>query len=533
MAKEIEIIKKGYSRDRFGLNQIEELRRVMSDPIYFCKKYVKIQHPTKGRVPFELYPYQEDMINTFFKYRYSIALTARQMGKTTCAAGFLLWKAMFEPDTTILIAANKYVQALEIMDRIKFAYENLEQYNWLRAGVVEYNKGTISFDNGSKIISRATAKDSGRGLSISLLYVDEFAFVQPNKAEEFWSAISPTLATGGSCIVTSTPNNDEDEFAKIWFAANNNINDEGEVIPEGVGNNGFKPIEVTWRHHPDRDEEWAKTQQGQLGIDKFLREYECKFVSEDETLVHPMTLVGMKHEDPLFKIGQNERGVRWFEEPRANHVYGVALDPSMGTGSDFSAIQVVDLTTMTQVAEWRSNKVSTPDQVDLLRKILLFIHQTLYNDPNQEGEPEIYWTVENNSLGEAALVAIDAIGEEQFPGYFVCEPRKSGGGRGRKGINTNVRTKNAVCSKMKSLAESRRITFKSRALITELKNFVRGGGSYKAKPGMHDDLVLSMLHVIRILQIIGSWDDQFSEVLKYSSYGDEDDYDLDPLPVVI
>jgi hypothetical protein len=167
---------------------------------------------------------------------------------------------MFEPDTTILIAANKYVQALEIMDRIKFAYENLEQYNWLRAGVVEYNKGTISFDNGSKIISRATAKDSGRGLSISLLYVDEFAFVQPNKAEEFWSAISPTLATGGSCIVTSTPNNDEDEFAKIWFAANNNINDEGEVIPEGVGNNGFKPIEVTWRHHPDRDEEWAKTQ---------------------------------------------------------------------------------------------------------------------------------------------------------------------------------------------------------------------------------------------------------------------------------
>jgi hypothetical protein len=119
-----------------------------------------------------------------------------------------------------------------------------------------------------------------------------------------------------------------------------------------------------------------------------------------------MTLVGMKHEDPLFKIGQNERGVRWFEEPRANHVYGVALDPSMGTGSDFSAIQVVDLTTMTQVAEWRSNKVSTPDQVDLLRKILLFIHQTLYNDPNQEGEPEIYWTVENNSLGEAALVPL-------------------------------------------------------------------------------------------------------------------------------
>lgn len=275
MAKEIEIIKKGHGRDRFNLNQVEELRRVMIDPVYFCKKYIKVQHPKKGRVPFELYDYQEEIINTFFKYRFSIALTGRQLGKTACAAAFLLWKAMFEPDTTILIAANKYNQALEIMDRIKFAYENLEEYNWLRAGVIEYNKGTISFDNGSKIISRATAKDAGRGLSISLLYVDEFAFVHPNKAEEFWSAISPTLATGGSCIITSTPNSDEDEFAKIWFGAKNNIDANGNEIPDGIGVNDFKPIEVIWKSHPDRDDAWAATQRGQLGEEKFAREHEC------------------------------------------------------------------------------------------------------------------------------------------------------------------------------------------------------------------------------------------------------------------
>jgi hypothetical protein len=194
---------------------------------------------------------------------------------TTSAAAFLLWKAMFTPDTTILIAGNKYTAALEIMDRIRFAYENLEEYNWLRAGVTEYNKGTISFDNGSKIISRATSKDAGRGLSISLLYVDEFAFVMPNKAAEFWSAIQPTLATGGSCIITSTPNHDEDQFAQIWHGANNEIDEHGNLIPDGIGRNGFFPVKVTWDHHPDRDETWERQQRSQLGDDIFDRENNC------------------------------------------------------------------------------------------------------------------------------------------------------------------------------------------------------------------------------------------------------------------
>ena len=526
MAKDVEIIKKGYTKDRFNLHQIEELKKCMADPLYFCKNYVKIQHPTKGRVPFELYPYQEELIETFHKYRYSIALTARQMGKTTCAAGFLLWKAMFEPDTTILIAANKYTAALEIMDRIRFAYENLEQYNWLRSGVVEYNKGTISFDNGSRIISRATSIDAGRGLSITLLYLVEFAFVHPNKGTEFWSAIAPTLATGGSCIITSTPNNDEDQFAQIWFGAVNNIDSNGNVIENGVGANGYKPVEVTWKSHPERDEEWAKTQRQQLGEEKFQREYECKFVSEDETLINPLTLAGLTGIDPEFKIGQ----IRWYEEPKPNHVYGAALDPSMGTGGDFSAIQVFELTTMTQVAEWRDNKTPTPDQVETLRKCLLYIYQTLINHPDQQVEPEIYWTVENNSLGEAALVQIENIGEENFPGYFVSEPRKSGGGRGRKGLNTNGRSKMAACARFKTLVETRRMTLRSKALMTELKNFVRGGGSYKGKPGVNDDLVLAVLHIIRLLQIVANWDDDIGDILKVDN---TDDYDDAPMPIVL
>lgn len=528
MAKEVEIIKKGYSKDRFNLNQIEELKKCMKDPLYFCKNYVKIQHPKHGRVPFELWPYQEEMIDAFHKNRYCIALTARQMGKTTCAAGFLLWKAMFEPDTTILIAANKFVAALEIMDRIRFAYENLEQYNWLRSGVVEYNKGTIAFDNGSRIISRATSKDAGRGLSISLLYLDEFAFVQPNKAEEFWSAIQPTLSTGGSCIITSTPNNDEDQFAKIWFSAINNIDEHGNEIPGGLGSNGYKPLRVTWDKNPERDDEWARIQRGQLGEEKFQREFECKFVSEDETLINPMVLANLSPQDPIFKIGQ----MRWFEEPKPNHIYGATLDPSMGTGSDYAAIQVFDMSTMTQVAEWRHNKTITQDQVEILRKALLYIHHTLVNHPDQDGDPEIYWTVENNSLGEAALVQIDNIGEENFPGIFTHEPRKSGGGRGRKGLNTNTRTKTTACARFKTLVETRRMTVKSRALLSELKNFVRGGGSYKGKIGVNDDLVMGTLQIVRLLQICADWEEEIEENLKTVG-ADDDDIGSAPMPIVV
>jgi hypothetical protein len=192
---------------------------------------------------------------------------------TTTAGAYLLWKAMFEPDTQILIAANKFVQAMEIMDRIRYGYEECPDH--IRAGVVEYNKGTIKFDNGSRITARATTPDAGRGLSITLLYLDEFAFVRPNMASEFWTSIQPVLSTGGGCIITSTPKNDEDQFAQIWRAANDNLDDFGNTLPNGVGRNDFFPIKVKWDEHPDRDEAWAAPFRNSLGEARFRQEFEC------------------------------------------------------------------------------------------------------------------------------------------------------------------------------------------------------------------------------------------------------------------
>ena len=174
----------------------------------------------------------------------------RQSGKTTCAAGYLLWYAMFHPDQTILVAAHKYTGSQEIMQRIRYAYEDCPDH--IRCGVTNYNKGSIEFDNGSRIVSATTTGNTGRGMSISLLYCDEFAFVQPNIADEFWTSISPTLATGGRAIITSTPNSDEDTFANIWKEAEKKFDEHGNTTELGL--NGFHSFRAEWWEHPDRDD---------------------------------------------------------------------------------------------------------------------------------------------------------------------------------------------------------------------------------------------------------------------------------------
>ena len=192
---------------------------------------------------------------------------------TECTVGYILWKAMFTPGFTVLITANNFKQALEIMDRVRFSYENCP--NHIRAGATEYNKSQISFDNGSRIVAIATTPNAGRGLSISLLYVDEFAAVAPNIAKHFWTSIRPTLGTGGSCIITSTPQNDEDQFAQIWKGAISGTEDEnGNKISE-VGKNEFHGELIPWFEHPDRDEAWAETERAALGDAKFRQENLC------------------------------------------------------------------------------------------------------------------------------------------------------------------------------------------------------------------------------------------------------------------
>ena len=196
-----DLTKKAYQKTQFSNQQLLEFSRCANDPFYFLNNYFKIQHPTKGSMTYDAYKFQKGLLNSYHNYRFSISMLGRQMGKSTTAAGYLLWYAMFNADQTILIAAHKYSGAQEIMHRIRHAYELCPDH--IRAGVTSYNKGSLEFDNGSRIIAQATTENTGRGLSISLLYCDEFAFVRPNIAKEFWTSISPTLATG--CLLYTSP----------------------------------------------------------------------------------------------------------------------------------------------------------------------------------------------------------------------------------------------------------------------------------------------------------------------------------------
>lgn len=520
-------LKKPNAKTAFTNKQLFELAQAIEDPLFFMRNFMKIQHPLKGALRFDPFPFQVRIIKAFHENRFTIALTARQMGKTTVAAGYLLWKAMFTPDTTILVTANKLVQALEIMDRIRFAYENCPDF--IRCGIKEYNKGTIAFDNGSKIVARATSADAGRGLSITLLYLDEFAFVPPNKATDFWTSIQPVLSTGGSCIITSTPKSDEDQFAQIWRKANQNTDEYGNPRKDGRGVNDFFPVKVPWWEHPERDEKWAKPYREQLGEARFRQEFECDFVTDDETLINPLTLSGMTGFNPEFYTGT----VRWYKDVTPNKTYLVALDPCLGTGRDYAAIQVFELPEMIQVAEWQHNTTAPRQQVSTLMKILIFIEQTLRDDARQHGDPEIFWTVENNTIGEAILQIIEDTGEERFPGLFVSEKKRKGQTRRfRKGLNTDNKKKLSACARAKSLIESGRMLINSNNLIKELKFFVATENTFKAKPGEHDDLVSALLLIVRMLDTVLSWSNAVGD-LKEHIAEDELYEEQEAMPVVI
>lgn len=455
------------------------------DPVigyrHFMNRFFFIQHPTRGSLLYQPYEYQQRLIETYHNYRYSIALMPRQSGKTTSAAGYILWYAMFVPDSTILIAAHKYAGAQEIMQRIRYAYENCPMH--IKAGVATYNKGSLFFDNGSRIVSATTTENTGRGMAITLLYLDEFAFVRPTIAEQFWTSITPTLATGGKAIITSTPNSDEDQFALIWKGANKCEDEYGNKTDVGV--NGFRAYRSYWTEQPGRDEKWAEQMRSQLGDDRFNREIGCEFIIADETLINPNTLIKLSGIDPIERMGQ----VRWYKKPTKGNIYVVGLDPSLGTGSDPAAIQIFEANTTEQIGEWKHNKTEIPQQIKLLADINKYIVECT-------GEPNnLYYSLENNSIGEAALISLAEFGESNIQGIFFNES-----GKKRKGFNTTHKVKLTACAKFKTLLESNKMKLYSRSLISELKTFVALGGSYSAKVGENDDLVMATLLIVRMLQ---------------------------------
>lgn len=504
MARRIPGLKRSNTQTAYTQEQMFELYRCSVDPVYFIENYIMIRHAVRGKIKFKMYDYQRELVRRYHRNRFNIILSARQTGKTETSCAFLLWMAIFHPDKTILVASNKSANAMEIIGKIQYAYEELPE--WLKPGIDDssWNKHTVGFDNKSRIVACSTSKDSGRGMAISLIYVDEMAFVAPHIQVEFWDSITPTISTGGSMIITSTPNGDSNLFAKTWF---NSI----KKTAEELNSESFHPMHVKWDQPPGRDGKFRAMMIDKLGERKWRQEFECEFISSDHTLFDSY-LVSEAERDYDRKVGEITAGdlnkeeedyvpsypfkyantVMWKNIERGK-TYIVGVDPATGSGLDYTVFQVFEFPSLFQVMEYRSNTMSSPVAYVQLKNLLKFI---------ERHTQEVYFSIENNGVGNGMISLYEA-DEDNPPKAHMVSDRKGT----QNGMNTTAFTKMTSALKFKELFERRQMVLNSKILMHEMKNYVRKDGSYAANTNVNDDCISAILMVLRIIEEMASYDD--------------------------
>lgn len=485
-------LKRAHTSSEYDPEKIMELRRCRKDPIYFMEKYVKVQHPTKGAVPFVLYEYQKEMVMAIHENKDTILLCSRQMGKTTVAAMYILWFATFNKAKRCVIASKAMAHAVEIQSRVKFAYEELPE--WLKCGCTFYNRTSIEFDNKSVIICEATSEKTGRGSSPSIIFLDEIAFISRRIQDEMWSSLTPALSTGGKFVITSTPNGDSDLFATLWRGANSGLN-------------SFKPLQFLWWQHPDRDKEYYDEMRGKLGEIKTRQELDCEFLSSDALLINSIRLNQLRWKAPVFEslgfkfwVPEEELGGR-------DKIYMVSMDPATGTGNDFTSIEVFDFPGLNQIAEYRSNDINIPLMYSKLNWLLRKL-----TDIKNNGRAEVVWTFERNGVGEA-VGALYFNDENQVNDAELVNDHPM-----KFGMVTSGRQKVLSALQLKSLVEkvTNGMTIHSKDLIHELKHFVSKGNGYEAKAGATDDSVMATLGIMKLLKRLSEYNEEaFKRVNEY------------------
>lgn len=450
---------------------VQEYVKCSEDPVYFTETYMKIINVDEGLVNFKLYPYQQEMINSFKENRYSIITTARQAGKSTTTCAFILWYIIFNPEKTVALLANKGDTAREILGRIQLAYQHLPK--WLQQGVTEWNKGSFVLENNSRVIAAATSASAIRGYSINLLFIDEAAFIE--NWEDFFTSVYPTISSGSESkiILVSTPNG-LNHFYSTWVNALEN-------------RNGYNPILVHWQKVPGRDEKWKQETLAGMNFDleKFDQEYNCEFLGSSGTLIAGWKLKELVHQTPAVE----KEGLIQYFEPQKGHVYMMVCDVSRGKGLDYSAFQLMDVTQMPyqQTCVYRNNAVTPIDYADVIHRVA-----KAYNNASV--------LVEINDIGEQVSNSLHYdFGYEHI--LFTENAGRSGkritsgfGGKSAdKGIRTTKIVKSVGCSILKLLIEQNQLIINDFHTINELSTFSKKGKSYEAEPGKHDDLVMCLV----------------------------------------
>ena len=354
--------------------QVTEIVKCSEDPIYFIRNYVKIVNVDKGLVPFDMWPFQENMVTEFHNNRFSICKMPRQVGKTTTTVGYMLWCVLFNIDYKIAILANKGSLAREILGRIQYAYEYLPL--WLQQGIKTWNKGNIELENGSMIWAYATSASGVRGGTYNLVFLDEFAFVQHNMAQDFFTSTYPVISSGKTTkvIIVSTPNG-LNMFYKMWVDAIE-------------ARSTYVPLEVHWSQVPGRDEAWKEETIRNTSEEQFRQEFETEFIGSSATLISGAKLRSLAFHNPISSI----EGLDVYEEPIKDHLYIATVDCSEGVEQDYSTINIIDAseTPYRQVAKYRNNKLP-----------LLFFPTIIYSVAKKYNEA--YALIETNNVGQQVV----------------------------------------------------------------------------------------------------------------------------------
>ena len=449
----------------------EEYLKCAQDPAHFMKKYCHIQHPTRGRIIFNLYPFQEKVLRLWRDHPYDIVLKSRQLGISTLVAGYSLWMMLFQKDKNVLCIATKQETAKNMVTKVKFMFENLP--SWLKVNAEENNKLTLRLSNGSQIKAVSAAGDAGRSEAVSLLIIDEAAFIEG--IAEIWASAQQTLATGGGAIVLSTPYGTGNWFHQTWVRAEAQEND-------------FLPIKLPWYVHPERDEHWRKKQDELLGDPRLAaQECDCDFNTSGDTVFYNEQLdyiLATSIKDPLEKRGIDHNLWIW-ELPDYTRSYMVVADVARGDSKDFSAFHVIDTESNTQVAEYKS-QISPKEFGYLLVSIA-----TEYNDA--------LLVVENANIGWATL---DAIIERAYKNLYYSPKsdtlnaesyleRIDDPSRMVPGFSMNLRTRPLVINKFREYVGDKSVIIQSKRLLEEMKVFIWRNGRPEAQSGYNDDLVMS------------------------------------------
>jgi len=460
-------LKKANVQQEWTKEELEEYARCMKGPIYFIQHYIKIVSLDEGLVPFKLYDFQKEMVGTFHKNRFTICKLPRQSGKSTTMIAYLLHYVLFNPSVNVAILANKAATARDLLGRLQLAYEHMPK--WLQQGVMSWNKGSLELENGSKILASSTSASAVRGGSYNIIFLDEFAYVPANVAEQFFSSVYPTISSGKTTkvMIVSTPHG-MNMFYKLWTDAEEERNE-------------YVPIEVHWSEVPGRDEEWKKQTIKNTSEAQFNTEFECEFLGSIDTLISPGKLRTLAYRAPV----STNAGLDVHIHPEEGHTYFLSADVSRGTKNDYSAFTVIDVTEIPYkiVAKYRDNEI----------KPLLF-PRNIYDVARAYNQA--YVLIEVNDIGEQVANTLQF--DLEYDNLCMASMRgRAGqvlgggfsGGRAQLGVRTTKAVKKIGCSNLKQMVEDNKLIVEDIDVISELSTFIVKGASFEADDGCNDDLV--------------------------------------------